>query len=171
MEQNPEIRLRIVEENDAQLLLIWENNTDIWLVTGTEKPYKLTEMLDFIEQSKQIVNYGQIRFIIIDNEKDTPIGTIDLYDYSAEKRSASVGILIAEEKYRGRKYAKHALRVLERYALDQLDLRDIHCSVQSNNITSLALFDSCGYQEVGQKINNGNSMLNEILFKKCLKKD
>ena len=36
------IRLRAVEPEDADLMYMWENDCDIWAVSGTTEPFRAT---------------------------------------------------------------------------------------------------------------------------------
>ncbi|MFN6085544.1 MAG: GNAT family N-acetyltransferase, partial [Fluviicola sp.] len=102
MEKSPNIELRLVEESDADLIFSWENNREVWPVTGTRYEYSLLDIHTYIEQSQNINEFGQIRFIIVDSDSKKSIGTIDLYDYSIDNKRAAVGVLIAEKEYRGK---------------------------------------------------------------------
>ena len=74
------IYLRVVEADDAAKLFIWENNPDNWKVSNTEVPFSMHSIHQLIEQQSNIRNSGEIRFIICMNEKEIPIGTIDLFE-------------------------------------------------------------------------------------------
>lgn len=174
MDKQSTIELRLVHESDAELILSWENDREVWPVTGTRYEYSLQDIHTYIEQSQNINEFGQIRFIIVDSDSKKDIGTIDLYDYSIDNKRAAIGVLIAEKEFRGKGCAKQAVNLIEKYATETLDLYNIYCSVQSNNQASLALFDSCKFNRVGLRekwYRIDGELIDEILFQKWLKKD
>ena len=47
------VRLRPVEKDDATRLLLWENNPQHWKVSGTEVPFSLNAILEYIAQAQK----------------------------------------------------------------------------------------------------------------------
>lgn len=59
------ICLRAVEPDDAELLYTWENDYDIWLVSGTTAPFSRQQMQRFIERQQDAdIFCGQLRLMI-----------------------------------------------------------------------------------------------------------
>lgn len=59
------ICLRAVEPDDAELLYTWENDYDIWLVSGSTAPFSRQQMLRFIERQQDAdIFCGQLRLMI-----------------------------------------------------------------------------------------------------------
>ncbi|MCL4856083.1 MAG: GNAT family N-acetyltransferase, partial [Flavobacteriales bacterium] len=102
------IYLRKVIPSDASIIFAWENNPENWEVSNTEKCFTFKEIEAFVNQPQEINLYHQIRFIICLNKTDSPIGSIDLFDYE-EGKSVGVGVLIADKNDRNKGYAKEAL--------------------------------------------------------------
>lgn len=168
------IFLRPVEKDDAPKLMLWENNPKHWKVTGTEVPYSLSAIYDYIEQAQHIRAHGQLRLIIGLNATKELIGAIDLYQADFKHFRAAVGILIADESHQQKGYASEALELLSNYATEFLALHNLYCSIQSDNLASIRLFESQGFVQVGERkewyLIKGK-WLNELLYQKCLKKD
>lgn len=175
------IRLRPVEKDDATRLMLWENDPRHWKVSGTEVPFSLNAILEYIGQAQQIRTHGQLRLIICLKSTDEPIGTLDFYNADFRNLRAAVGILIAEQKHRRSGYAVEALRLAENYALRILGFHNLYCSVHGDNAASNALFESAGFQRCGVRKDwfldfsgekgQGTKWVDEILYQKCLKKD
>jgi diamine N-acetyltransferase len=177
------VRLRPVEKEDATRMMLWENDPRHWKVSGTEVPYSLHSILDYIEQARHIRVHGQLRLIICIASNDEPIGTLDLYDADFKNLRAAIGILIADSENRGHGYALEALEILEDYARKILGFHNLYCSVHADNPASNALFRGAGYEQVGirkewfldvasePEHTNGKQWIDEILYQKCLKKD
>jgi diamine N-acetyltransferase len=167
------VRLRPVEKDDATRLMLWENDPRHWKVSGTEVPFSLHSILEYIEQSQHIRSHGQLRLIICDVLTDEPVGTIDLYNADFKHSRAAVGVLIAELEYRKRGYALEALELLEEYVRRILGFHNLYCSVHGDNTASSSLFEKAGYVKAGTRKNwflENNKWIDELLYQKWLEK-
>lgn len=70
------VRLRAVEPEDAGILYDWENDTEIWNVSGTTEPFSRRQMELFIERQRQsdLFSAGQLR-LIVEARPKTPADT------------------------------------------------------------------------------------------------
>lgn len=143
------ILLRAVEPKDATLLLLWENNPDNWHVSGTEIPYSMHQIQQYIETAHNFRSTGQLRFIICLKKNEQAIGTVDLFDANFKHRRAGIGILIADTAERGKGYAKEALSILLDYCHTMLDLQQVYCHVELDNRESLSLFHTMQFEKAG----------------------
>ena len=136
------ILLRPLKVSDLNFLFEVENNTDNWKYGTDNKQYTKEELTNYIANAKQdIATAGQFRFVI--DLENTPIGFIDLFDYTTN--SAGVGVIIAKN-YRRRGFAKEALELLIDYATNTLKIEKLHCNIQKDNFASINLFTSCGFE-------------------------
>lgn len=145
------VYLRQVEDQDANLLLLWENNIENWRYSETEAPFSLFEIQEYIKSASQIRQNKQLRFIICLNENDQAIGTIDLFDIDFKNLRAGVGILIANKENRGKGYAKEALQLLVNFSAKNINLIQLYCDIQAYNKESIQLFESEGFEKSGTK--------------------
>jgi len=167
------VRLRPVERDDATRLMLWENNPQHWKVSGTEVPFSLNAILEYIEQAQHIRTHGQLRLIICLLNTDEPIGTVDLYNADFKHSRAAVGILIAEPEFRQQGYALEALELLESYVQQILGFHNLYCSVHGDNTASNQLFDKAGYTLIGKRNEwflEGNHWVDELLYQKVVGK-
>lgn len=61
------IRLRAVEPEDAELIHTWENDPDVWAVSGTTEPFSHEQIRQFVERQLQggdLFRTGQLRLMI-----------------------------------------------------------------------------------------------------------
>jgi len=136
-----QIYLRTVELGDSTTLLQWENNTENWSVSQTTQEYSQEDIVNFItEQILQDINKTSDLRLIICLYNHTPIGTIDLTTIDHKDKTAEIGILIAEKKYRQLGYATEAVEGIKHIAKHTLLLRKLRCTIQPNNIASIQLF-------------------------------
>ena len=144
------INLRALEPLDLDMLYNWENDTSIWKVSQTIAPFSKNILAKYLENAHQdIFTAKQLRLMI---EKDnTPIGTIDLFDFDPVNLRCGIGIWIVDEENRRKGYAKEALTLIIKYAFSNLHLNQIYCNISSRNQASINLFGSLDFQLVGVK--------------------
>jgi diamine N-acetyltransferase len=166
--------LRAVESSDATMLYLWENNVDHWRIANTEVPFSMHAIHNLIEQYASIRTSGQLRLIICLNESQLPIGAIDLYDINFRHGFATVGVLIAKQEDRNKGFAKEAFQLVINYAKEVLDLYNLQCFIQADNLASIHLFEGLKFEKVGVRkewYKFKNSRIDEICYQLCLKNE
>ncbi|MDA3868163.1 MAG: GNAT family protein [Salinivirgaceae bacterium] len=149
---NDTLHLRAVEPEDANIIFEWENNTENWQVSNTLTPFSHHTIQQYaLSASKDIFELKQLRLMIVLNEGNQPIGTIDLFEYDPFHQRAGVGILINSANDRGKGYATQALTILKKYAFDYLHMKQLYCGIGSENTGSLELFEKAGFTICGIK--------------------
>lgn len=167
-------RLRALEKEDLEAMYGWENNTDMWRVSGTVAPFSRHVLSRLIEEQQfDIYATRQLRLVIeIDSsEGAVAVGAVDLFDFDPQNLRAGVGIMITKP-YRRQGLAADALQAVERYAREVLHLHQLWCSTTEDNGASIALFRSAGYEECGRRrdwIQCGEGWLDELLWQKILR--
>lgn len=142
MLKSDKILLRPLKLSDLDFLFEIENNKENWRYGTENKQYTKEELTNYIANAKQdITNAGQFRFVI--DFENIPIGFIDLFDYTTN--SAGVGVIIAKN-YRRRGFAKEALYLLSIYSFKTLNLKKLDCNIEKDNLASIKLFTSCGFE-------------------------
>jgi diamine N-acetyltransferase len=148
------IILRAMEPQDVDLMMIYENDTDIWPVSGTLTPYaRYTLELYYKNAVQDIHTAKQLRLAIEKisetTERGPTIGYIDLFEFDAQHRRAGVGILIGDKTQRQKGYALEALQLLSRYCFDTLNLHQLYCHIDNDNEPSLRVFAKAGFRACG----------------------
>lgn len=146
-----EVLLRAIEPKDIEVLYKWENDTEIWNVSGTTSPFSKYTLQQYIETcNNDIYTNKQLRLAIdLRNENYKTIGCIDLFEFDPNNRKAGVGILIGDKSERRKNYAKEALQLLIDYSLNILHLHQLYCHVHETNVASVRLFSSMGFKQTG----------------------
>lgn len=166
--------LRAVESSDATMLYLWENDINHWRIANTEVPFSMHAIHNLIEQYASIRTSGHLRLIICLNESQLPIGAIDLYDINFRHGFATVGVLIANQEDRNKGFAKEAFQLVINYAKEVLDLYNLQCFIQADNLASIHLFEGLKFEKVGVRkewYKYKNSRIDEICFQLCLKNE
>lgn len=147
---NDTITLRNAEPEDAERIYRWENNRDIWRVSGTHVPYSRFQIEQFLLGDNDIAAQKQLRLMIDLNENGQTIGCIDIYDYDAINGRAGLGILI-DKAYRRQGFAKAALALCIDYLFHDLLLHQVYCSIDETNTESQQLFVDQGFEMIGRR--------------------
>ena len=110
-------RLRALEPDDLDTMYRWENDTNIWRVSGTTAPFSRHSLMRLIDEQRfDIYATRQQRLVIETTDTPQPAmaGAVDLFEFDPQNLRAGVGIMTAPEM-RGRGYGADALKALERY--------------------------------------------------------
>ena len=144
------IRLRALEPEDLDLFYKWENDSSIWKISQTYKPFSRYLLKRYLENAhKDIFTVKQLRLMI---ERDgVAIGTIDLFDYEPIHARAGLGIWIVQESNRRQGYAMESLRLIIEYAFFKLQLNQLYCNISANNQASINLFSALDFALIGVK--------------------
>lgn len=172
MKEKKRIYLRPIERNDALQVLLWENDPENWQVTGTEEPYTLDFIYAYIDSLEDVTEACQLRMMICKYDNNECIGMVDLNQIDFINLRADVGILIALPEERKKGFAKESLFALIEIALLELKLHNLGASIMSDNLSSIRLFESVGFQLKGErkdwyKVKNG--WKDEKIYQICLK--
>ncbi len=144
------IRLRALEPEDLDLFYQWENDSSIWKISQTYKPFSRHLLKSYLENAhKDIFTVKQLRLMI--EREGVAIGMIDLFDYDPMHARAGLGIWIVQESDRRQGYAKEALKLIIEYAFFKLQLNLVYCNISANNQASINLFSSLDFVLIGVK--------------------
>jgi diamine N-acetyltransferase len=161
------ISLRAIEPSDIDLLYVWENDPENWNVSSTQTPFSKFVLEQYITSSHEdIYTAKQLRLIITEDENKA-IGSIDLFDFDPNHLRAGIGILIAHKEDRRKGYASTALDLLINYCFEILNLHQLYCNVTTDNESSILLFQKHGFQITGIKkdwIREGSKYKDELLL-------
>lgn len=166
------IYLRALEPTDLDFLYQLENDTSIWEISGTLRPYSKKVLRLYLENAhRDIYEVKQLRFCICDKD-DQCIGLIDVFDFDPKNRRAGIGIVIANPENRNKGVGAEALDLLCDYAFSVLDLHQLYANILEENTNSIHLFEKLGFEKIGVKkewIRTSTGFKNEIMFQKIRK--
>jgi diamine N-acetyltransferase len=163
------IYLRALEPTDLDFLYQLENDTSIWEISGTLRPYSKKVLRLYLENAhRDIYEVKQLRLCIC-NTNDQCIGLIDVFDFDPKNRRAGIGIVIANPENRNKGVGAEALDLLCDYAFSVLDLHQLYANILEENTNSIHLFEKLGFERIGVKkewIRTSSGFKNEIMFQK-----
>ena len=147
--KNDILALRSAEPDDAGQIYLWENDRDIWRISGTHVPYSRFQIEQFLLGNNDLPSQKQLR-LMIDLPNRQTIGCIDIFDYDAFNSRAALGILI-DKAFRQQGYAKAALALCTEYLFKDVMLHQVYCSIDACNTESQKLFLGQGFEQCGQR--------------------
>lgn len=145
------ITLRALEPEDLDFLFATENNITFWKVSNTQTPFSKYTLKKYLDNAHlDIYQIKQLRLIIMENENDTAVGMIDLFDFDPQHQRAGVGILI-HEKFQNTGFGSEALSLLISYCFNILNLHQLFANMTPDNSKSISLFSKQGFVKIGEK--------------------
>jgi len=150
----PNILLRAPEPSDIDTIFRWENDIRIWHLGNTITPFSRFAIEQFVMNiENDIFASKQLRLMIDWHSSGSgaiTVGSIDLFDFDPYHKRAGVGILIdASSRQHG--FASEALSLLIEYCFSTLNLHQLYCNIEQNNIESIRLFTKAGFISCGTK--------------------
>lgn len=155
------IYLRALEADDLDFVYRLENDTSIWEISQTQTPYSLFLIKSYLQNAhKDIYEAKQLRLAICKNDTFEAIGLIDLFDFDPKNNRAGIGIVIQNPENRNIGFGKEAMELLIQYSSDYLHIHQLFANISTNNLPSINLFTSFGFELIGIKkdwiFSNGN---------------
>lgn len=153
--ENELIKLRAVEPTDLELLYSWENDPEVWGVSGTIVPFSRHQIEQYIASEGDVYANKQLRLMIDAKSPDgkdaqlSTVGCIDLYDFEPFHARAGIGILTYSNEQRCKGYAGSAVSLLVHYAFHALDLHQLYCYIGLDNKGSLACMQKNEFEITG----------------------
>lgn len=147
------IYIRLLNVDDAEELLqvqvenkdffekyAMKRDKDFYTLEGHQKRLQM-----FAENAKQDLDYF---FGIFTNEDDL-IGTINLFAVMRGSiQSAFVGYFL-DNKHNGRGYTTEAVKLIVKYAFEELKLHRVEAGVMPRNIGSIRVLEKAGFEKEG----------------------
>jgi RimJ/RimL family protein N-acetyltransferase len=141
------VRLRALQEEDAEDCRRWVNDWDV--VRNLEIRYPLSRLVerDFIERNMKPQPNDKV--FGIETLDGLYIGNAGLHRISWEDRRATFGIFIGEKKYWGKGYGTDATRAIVRFAFDQMNLNRVDLQVLDDNERGIRCYEKIGFVREG----------------------
>ena len=132
----------------AELFTEWMNDFQVTDYTGRSfQTISLKEEIDYLEQN--ISKEGNFFIVTLDSNK--VIGTVGFNEIDYINRTATLGIFIGDEEYRGKGVGTESVRLLLDFGFNYLNLHSINLNVMEYNERAQKCYLKCGFKEVGRK--------------------
>jgi len=145
MLSNQLITLRAVEPQDLDFLYQCENALPIWVYGTNKEPISYFALKEYVKLAgKTIYESKQLRLMIVFNENNRTVGTIDLYDFDHFNSRAGIGIYV-EDEYQHRGIGTATFQLLSGYAFDFLNIHQLYAFVSADNEHSIKALVKAGF--------------------------
>lgn len=144
------MRIRAIEPEDLELLYTIENDTSLWWLSSQTAPLSRYHLRQYIASCEaDIYKDGQVRYVIeitSASGQPTPVGLIDLFNFSPQHRRAELGIAILRE-YCGKGIAQQAVAEIIELSRQVLSLHQLYAIVPEDNSASLSMLQKAQFKQ------------------------
>jgi RimJ/RimL family protein N-acetyltransferase len=156
-------------EADASLFARWMQDAEFVRLMDTDPPklMSLGKHKEWLEKEllEERTN-NDLFFLIMTVQDDRKIGLIGLDGIRWEHGDAWVGIGLGERAYWGEGYGTDAMRVIQRYAFEELNLHRLSLSVFEYNSRAVRSYEKAGFTMEGsaRKFLHREDMRYDLVF-------
>lgn len=134
------LRLRPMEEADAELVLSWRNAPEVLALMEQQTPISLEQHLTWFRGPR----LGRVDYVILRRDISEPIGVLSFKNI--REGTAESGRLIGHLPSRGQGFAREASVAWFEYGFEKLGLHQIIGITHETNAANIHLNQSLGYQ-------------------------
>lgn len=143
------VKLRAYKKEDIKLAYEYLNDSELKRLLESEIPYPI-----ILEQEEKwfqdLVNSKDIyNFAIEDLETGKYIGGCGINNINWLSRRATIGIFIGDKNYWGKGYGTDAIKVLNKFIFEQMNINKIKLNVFSFNERAKKCYERCGFKVEG----------------------
>jgi len=145
------IMLREYRKEDLEHMRKWVNNSKI--VDNLSDIFLYAVPLNDTENFLNSILEGKSEskgFIIADKKTETYIGQIDLHQIDWKNRVAELGIVIGEENNLGKGYGTEAIKLMQNFVFERLNLNRLQLTVHDFNKRGINCYKKCGFKQEGR---------------------
>ncbi len=149
MYQGALVRLRAFERGDVEAHWAFMNDytTMRGMSSGILYPSSLEDEARYLDQQTSFTR-GEYQFAIETLQKQL-IGRCGFTRVDWKNRVAEIGIMIGDQAFRGNGYGADALRLLIRFAGEEMNLHKLKLMVFAFNQQAISCYEKCGFVKEG----------------------
>jgi RimJ/RimL family protein N-acetyltransferase len=146
------VRLRALEFDDLERCWRWFNDRDVtrFLESG-RYPISRESERQWLENAVRNRSAFSDVLMAIETKDGVHIGNIGLHQGSPEHRTAKLGVAIGEKGYWSKGYGADAIRLILRFAFEQMNLNRVELGTFDFNERAQACYRKCGFVEEGRR--------------------
>jgi RimJ/RimL family protein N-acetyltransferase len=147
--------VRLTAENPevmAVQLFRWDQDTEWFRFLDTEPPRLFSEkkVKEWLEKDLENPSSDALYFAIRTLKDDILIGFIGLFNLLMHHGDSLVAIALGEREYWGKGFGTDAMRVILRYAFNELNLRKVGLIVFEYNLRAIRSYEKVGFMNEGR---------------------
>ena len=141
--------MRRHERRNYPLYARWYGDEEIWRLSSWAAAPMRQGAVERLFESRESSTVDD-SFAIHREGREEPIGVISLMNVSEANSSAELSVIVGEEEDREKGLGTEAIRVLLRYAFDELGLNRVGLSVFEFNGPAISAYEKLGFKEEGR---------------------
>lgn len=151
--QGQKVRLTAVHSPaEAEVMARWTQDSEFarLLDSGAHRPLSAPDLRERYSEFKPDIEPDLFLFMLRPLAEDTLLGFVGLEDVFGRNGNAWVGIGLGERAYWGRGYGTEAMRLVSRYAFEELGLHRLSLTVFEYNPRAVHSYLKAGFVEEGR---------------------
>ncbi|MDQ7096614.1 GNAT family protein [Desulfosporosinus sp. PR] len=146
------IILREYRKEDIEHMRKWVNDPEVvdFLSDIFLFPHTINITEDFVNSVLKGEHKDSCNLIIAKKDTEEYLGQIDLIYIDWKNRAGEIGIVLGAAENRGKGYGTEAIKLLQRYVFNRLNLNRLEIKVRDFNIRALRCYIKCGFKEEGR---------------------
>lgn len=141
------VRLSSCRPEDAVMLAAWSEDADYLRDVDTD--FAVPSTAESFQKPTCRSSNG-IEFHLRTLENDTFIGFVALHGIEWNNQCGLLAVGIGEPEFRNKGYGTDALRLILRYAFDELNLNRVGLDVISYNVRAIRTYEKVGFKVEGR---------------------
>lgn len=143
------VQLRRHDRANYQLYARWYGDEEIWRLTSwmSEPMHEVGVKRLFEDRESSSLEDS---FAIHEEGEEEPIGVISLMNINEANASADLSVIVGERKDRDKGLGTEAIRVILRYAFEELGLNRVGLSVFEFNEAAISAYEKLGFEQEGR---------------------
>ncbi len=143
------VELRRHDRANYPLYACWYSDEEIWYLTSwTAKPMRRSAVERLFEERER--SSTDDSFAIHREGEEEPVGVIGLSNISEANASADLSVIVGEAEDRDQGLGTEAIRLILRYAFEELGLNSVALSVFDFNEAAIHTYENLGFEREGR---------------------
>lgn len=155
---------------DAEIYTKWLNDPEIVQYLSLRN-----SLVSIYGERSYIENFSKVEFnmCIVKKENDELIGNIGLSELDYKNGTAELGIFIGEKENLGKGYGSEAIKLLTKYAFEELRLHSIYLRTYDINDRAVKAYEKCGFKEFGRRHESlfMNGKYHDVIYMELINKE
>ncbi len=147
------VRLTAVDpEKDSGAFSRWSRDSEYWRLLASDPPFMFSpqKSKEWLEKTLKEDEQNLFMFMIRRLEDDRLIGEVGLDGVQWNHGDTFIGIGLGEREFWGKGYGTDAMRVILRYAFNELNLHRVSLNVFEYNRRALRSYEKVGFKVEGR---------------------
>lgn len=149
--------LRTLQETDVDEIMFLRSDSTVNKFVKRDITKNADDALKFIKKIKNnVANKAVCYWCITEHANPKAIGTICLWNFSEDSKTAEVGYDLHPE-FHGKGLMTEALKAVLHFGFNKLNLENIEAYTQHDNIDSLRLLQKQNFEKINSRIDDENA--------------